>query len=64
MAVILKLHKVDADLMRRVLMALVARPDACDAVLHGAGVERAIHKDAVKTVVRIANYIETVEKAG
>lgn len=64
MARLLKLSDFDADLVQRILMALVAKPDACDAVLYAAGVERGIHKEAVQTVVRIANYIETVGKAG
>ncbi len=63
MAVVtLRMHQLDADLVVRVLMALVARPDECDAVLFRAGVERPVQADAVRTLVRVANYAETVIK--
>lgn len=64
MAVILKLNENDADLLQRTIMALAAKPEACDSVLLLAGVLRAGQGDAVTTLVRIGNYIETVAKAG
>ena len=64
MAITLKLNNADADLTRRVLMALVAKPDACDLVLRTANVSRPAVSNATTALVRIANYIETVEKAG
>lgn len=64
MVVALKMHETDADLIQRVLMALVARPEECERVLYGAGVERAGNADVVRALVRIANYVDTVVKAG
>lgn len=64
MAQTLKLNDFDADLVQRVLLALAARPEACDPVLYAAGVERPIQAEAVAHLVRIANYMDTVSRAG
>lgn len=65
MALTLRLTERDAELVRRVLRAL-ARSDACEGVLFSAQAEWVIRApaDATDALVRIANYIETVEKAG
>ncbi len=62
MALTLKLDDSDAGLVRRVLLALTRDKNICDKVVLRANVSAGAQANAA--LVRIANYIETVEKAG
>lgn len=68
MSLTLKLDTSDADLVQRVLKALVAKPDACEEVLRLAErmstATRRTMPNIPADLVRIAAYIETVGKAG
>ncbi len=64
MALTFKLNTFDADLLTRTLRALVVGTEACDQVLYAAGLEPSVHKEAVEKLIRIAGYLETVDKAG
>ena len=70
MALTLKLATHDAEIVRRVLLALVARPEACESVLQLALASYRIrrmspvpHDVVVPQLVRIAGYIETAIEA-
>lgn len=63
-ALTLKLSRRDAELTRRVLSTLAAKePEECERVLFLAEAEWAMGQGGIVALVRIANYIETVEKA-
>lgn len=65
MAVLLKLADRDADLIMRVLGAIPGHDDqAVGKLLTRAEINALVHGDALKTLARVANYIETVVKAG
>lgn len=65
MSVTIKLSEGDADLLRRVLES-VGHSDGTvvDEILRRADIRAAAHPGARTTLVRLADYLETVLKAG
>lgn len=64
MALTLKLDETDVAMVRRALRAIAARPEECGKILWAASYDRSLTGEVVSALARIADYIETVERAG
>ncbi len=65
MAALLKLADRDADVIMRVLGAIPGHDDQeVEKLLTRADINKVVQGEALETLARVANYIETVVKAG